>query len=38
VSFVLSPTARGTYTYRLAYGGDAYRAAGVSAARNLTVY
>jgi len=38
VSFVLSPTARGTYTYRLAYGGDAYRAGGVSPTRYLTVY
>ena len=38
VSFPLTPRTRGKFTYRLAYGGDAYRTAGVSVSRTLTVY
>ena len=38
VSFPFTPNARGTYTYRLAYGGDMYRSGNVSPARVLTVY
>ncbi|HEV2890560.1 MAG TPA: Ig-like domain-containing protein [Frankiaceae bacterium] len=37
VAFAIKPTARGSYTYRLYYGGDGWRSAGASPARTVTV-
>ena len=37
VAFGITPAARGTYTYRLYYGGDGYRSPGWTPARTVTV-
>ncbi|HEX8001258.1 MAG TPA: Ig-like domain-containing protein [Mycobacteriales bacterium] len=38
IAFAIKPTVRGTYTYRLYYGADGWRAATWTSGRSFTVY